>query len=353
MDDEPMQSDLDEDVSSGDDDEEEEQPATTARPYSTLLQSLQQNVQEGPTKKRRKLDHPSAASPPPPEPEELEEEADEDDAAMSDVDPIDEDEEDLSDPFEAHFAHHDDNELARKLKAISEKRWETRKSQVPSLGRCATLTPDALEPPKKAVSSPDQLKIKQKLAAKAKQLMPEFNDVQKGLAPSIFAYQDVLFGARSPQNAESLRQITCLHALNHIFKTRDKVLKNNARLAKDQANDDAEVRDQGFTRPKVLMLLETRQSCVRTIDTIMQLCEPEQQENKKRFLDTFSQSEDRFTDDKPEDFRELFEGNDDNEYRMGLKFTRKTVKYFSKFYNSDIIFASPLGLRRAIEGGGE
>ncbi|KAF4628077.1 hypothetical protein G7Y89_g10068 [Cudoniella acicularis] len=346
--------------------DEEEEALPTVRSYSALMQSL--IVDSAPQPKRRKLDHPQKSEITEKDVESSSErsdklvddaeEAEEEEGPETATDGLLQDDEDepgdASDPFEAHFANPEDNVLSKRLKGLNANQWTTQKIALPKVGKAVlgipTTTSDAKIPITSAkVSGPSDLKLKQKLAGVISKQNPVFNDLEKYIATHIFNYQDILYCERKPSNSEKLRCLACLHAVNHVFKTRDRVIKNNARLTKEE-NGDLEVRDQGFTRPKVLMILPTRESCCRMINTINSLCEPEQQENRKRFDDSYVENGEKFSEDKPEDFRELFSGNDDDMFRLGLKFTRKTVKYFSQFYNSDIILASPLGLRMALEG---
>jgi U3 small nucleolar RNA-associated protein 25 len=357
------ESDASDDAAS-DEEEEEAQPISNA--YATLLQSFssRNTGSEEHRKKRRKLGHDEPSH----EVEsdegsesstlEAEEPVDEDEQEDVDIDEENEDEDDkeqeLEKAYEKHFANPDENELATRLKRIAANQWASQKlDRVSGKGVGILQVPsDEAKAPRKLKSVHD-VQLKARLVENAQKQIGAFDELEQAIAPSIFGYQDLLFGARTVQNAGRLRDITCLHALNHILMTRDRVLKNNAKLAATKEDDDAdaEYRDQGFTRPKILFLLETKQACVRVLDSITKLHDFEQQENKKRFLDSFSLPEDKFSADRPADFRELFEGNDENEFRIGVKLTRKTLKFYSTFYNSDIIFASTLGLRRAIESG--
>lgn len=353
---------------SGADSEEDVATAQNTRAYNALLQSFQQSSSNGePQRKRRKIEVEDALDGGEDEEAEngdgpredmdavLGEDADEDDNNdLQDVDvaeDIQDEEDDTSDPFSVHFANPDDNELSRRLETVTKNDWRTEKIKAANEASLTVSMPALVDPShaRKPIKSVKQLNLKQRLAETAQKHLPHLDSLEQALCPYIYNYQDVLCGARTVDNATSLRRLASLHALNHIYKGRDRVLKNNARLAQAEADSDLELRDQGFTRPKVLLLLETRQACVRYIETLMELCDPEQQENKKRFQDGFVETESKFGEDRPTDFLELFEGNDDNDFRLGIKFTRKTVKYFSAFYSSDIILASPLGLRRIIE----
>ncbi|KAK4463997.1 hypothetical protein QBC42DRAFT_172439 [Cladorrhinum samala] len=347
------------------DESEDEEDVKSGQPYMSLLKSL---VESNPHKaKRRKLDH-STDDQPNHEPEsQSDDDNDVEEKEAVDVDEVEEPEEDPTniapedlfdedddldetDPFETHFSNPDEKVFSARIKAADQTKWKMQRQQFHST-RAYWSYPEtgedvALPGP---IPSVTELKLKKRLRESIEPKLSSFETAaEKNVGPFLFNYRDVLYCNRSVAEADKLRQLTALHALNHVFKTRDRVIKNNAKLSKSDGNEDLELRDQGFTRPKVLILLPTRQSCVKMVDHIISVCEPDQQENRKRFEDGYIDKSQKFSDDKPQDFRDLFAGNDDDMFRLGLKFTRKTVKYFSQFYNSDIIFASPLGLRMAI-----
>ena len=351
--------DAQEDSSASSSSDEEDVHASTVQPYNALLLSLNGNEQRSePQRKRRKI----STDPGFREVEVLGEEVDlieepesHDDSGtevlesdLEDADPLREN----HDPFMKHFDRSDDDkELEQKIQAVKENNWSTREPMKIQKWSCTLKFPPVSgsnsEPFCHTVSALRELTLKQRLRESSGKLIPPMDKLTGNLAFQLFNYHDILFPHRTLVNSEILRKLACLHTINHVFKTRDVIIKDNARLAREDAQEELEYRDQGFTRPKILVILPTRNSCVKYVDIIVSLCEPEQQENKKRFQETYASGEDP-SQDKPEDFRDLFSGNDDDMFRLGLKFTRKSVKFFAQFYNSDIIIASPLGLRMAL-----
>ena len=349
--------------SSEEDDVSEEEEAPPVRPYMALLQGF--TDESAPKAKRRKLDHSGSGHAPQPGPVEegSDSEAEDEDKDIDQVDEPEEPANDLeeeleddasddegssTDPFDVHFAHADEERSSEAVQSVKDGAWTTTRAMVNSLRgtfmQPGSEAPRTLQP----VASLGDLHLKQKLKESALKKMKTLTETEQHILPLLSDYKDILHCDRTVKESDSLRRMVCLHALNHVFKTRDRVIKNNHKLAKESDNNELDLRDQGFTRPKVLFLLPTRNSCARMVNTMRDICQPDQQENRKRFEDSYIDKQTHFGQDRPADFRDLFEGKDGDNFRLGMKFTRKTMKYFSQFYNSDVLFASPLGLRMAI-----
>ena len=263
----------------------------------------------------------------------------------------------ISNPFEWHF-HKVDSKVTQTLPASSmDLEWSNTKYPcLPVLGEMSLIaTPNLTTPlhrPSPESKSPIQSSvIKEKLQEPFKTLNPLITPFQSEISKPLLNYQDILFPGRTVDNEKELQNLYTMHILNHIYKTRDKVIKNNHKLS-SQPDSDLELRDQGFTRPKALVLLPTRNACYEFITTLLDLSGLEQSENKKRFKSAFySDAEPSST--KPADYIRFFSGNNDDVFCLGVKFTRKSVKLYSSFYSSDLIVASPLGLRMIVGNEGD
>lgn len=221
------------DVTSDEEGDDDGQNAS-ARPYMALLQSFKDT--EAPVAKRRKLEHQSPQrSEEAAEPQEDEDEGDE----ASDVDHVDEpeetgldleeapeedeedseDEQDFTDPFDVHFAHPDETLVATRISSAKKGEWATKREMMQSWR--AALTYPGSNPNEELLHSGtklDGLKLKQKLREPASKKLGSFSSVQKALGPLVFNYRDVFHCDRSVQNAGQIRELVCLHALNHVFK---------------------------------------------------------------------------------------------------------------------------------------
>lgn len=193
------------------------------------------------------------------------------------------------------------------------------------------------------------------------------------------SYRDILHCNKKPfylkglEEDSSIMDAYVMHSLNHVFRTRDLVTKNDSKLAKHPEIADSEVadagcfRDHGFTRPKVLFLLPLRNIAFRVVQRLIQLTPATHKANVEhfdRFLKEFGTQKDEENEDKdelsqhnqgnlmaqktskPPDFEALFGGKRDEEdqFMFGIKFTRRSIKLYSDFSSSDMIVASPVRL---------
>ncbi|KAJ2953347.1 hypothetical protein O0L34_g937 [Tuta absoluta] len=184
-----------------------------------------------------------------------------------------------------------------------------------------------------------------------------FTPLQKELFSVMNNYQDFYYPERSFTNAEEIRYTYCLHVINHMLKTRTKILHHNAKLAKKSDLSD-DYRDQGLVRPKVLIMVPFKDAAYRVVKTIIDILVPKeagQVVNKNRFEEDFTGGEILMPrkNPKPEDYELMFSGNTEDTFRLGMTVTKKTLKLYTDFYSSDIIVASPLGLRMIVGADGE
>ncbi|XP_066217920.1 U3 small nucleolar RNA-associated protein 25 homolog isoform X2 [Saccopteryx leptura] len=175
--------------------------------------------------------------------------------------------------------------------------------------------------------------------------------------------KDLFYPERTAlKNGEEIRHVYCLHAVNHVLKANAQVLGNNSRRRSQKlgvGNDD-DFRDQGLTRPKVLIVVPFREAALRVVQLFISLLEGDSKKkiivsNKKRFNGEYgSDPEERPPNLKrPEDYEAVFVGNIDDHFRIGVAILQRSIRLYAPFYSSDILIASPLGLRTIIGAEGE
>lgn len=187
------------------------------------------------------------------------------------------------------------------------------------------------------------------------------NNEDETLYNNLLTGKDVYDFTSTQSKRKGHREVYCLYLLIRALKQRELVLENNAKIMEDSSFlEDDLCRDQGFTRPRTLVVLPTRHHAYIVCNIIKRLLKGMhssshgnsgyQIENQKKFIEDFSPQEgDRIEQQLKEDSF-IHAGNTDDCFRLGIKITRKTMKLFVDFYEADIIICSPLGMKFIIDG---
>ncbi len=99
---------------------------------------------------------------------------------------------------------------------------------------------------------------------------------------------------------------------------------------------EGEGQNKGYTRCRVLILVPYRRDAYQIIANLSEMFskgEMKRVTNRQKFIDEFGDTE-----------KEL-----DDDFKLGISLMNRSIKLFSPFTNSDMIIASPMGLRLAME----
>eukprot|EP00727_Mastigamoeba_balamuthi_P009061 m51a1_g4778 putative digestive organ expansion factor-like (747) ;mRNA; f:40341-43205 len=180
--------------------------------------------------------------------------------------------------------------------------------------------------------------------------------LQAELFPMLNSYRDVLYCGSTLARQQEIMQAYSLHLANHLLKQRDVTARTDAAIYTARQNRVAPEYepDQGFTRAKALVISPFRSIAYKQINTFLEMLPPGQ----KTHVTKKAAFREQYYDDcepprttkyqRPEEYYDLFSGNTDDCYVMGVCLTRQSVRLASDFYRADVIFASPLGLKLII-----
>ncbi|AOA62469.1 40S ribosomal subunit biogenesis [Komagataella phaffii CBS 7435] len=327
-------------------DDEQEDPQPSSMAYDALLtllddESDHEQFHAEKEKALKKLEEEQER-----EEEELQEEDEDEDEEDEEInlEDFESDDESHDDPFHFHF--NEEESIDRMINEYESSGLKVKMDRkvnhngynileyLPSTSRCLN-----------EVKTLDKLRIKKKLRDQFSSL--DFKDeLDKKLTLDIFNYKNINYQYYTRET--DYQSLYLLHALNHLLKTRDRIFDHNNKIS---ADPNLEFKDQGYTRPKILILLPTRNFCFNLMNKLIKLADIKTVENKKRFNTQFYSDFkiETLNGNKPKDFNEFFRGNSSDFFTLGVKFTRKSMKIYSMLKQSDIIFASPLGLKMLLD----
>ncbi|TDL26072.1 digestive organ expansion factor [Rickenella mellea] len=268
----------------------------------------------------------------------------------------------VTQPYELHFGTKNEFLTSESRYAVDNGLWDITRGRKSCLGPLIEYIPQnaqKAEAPQKTVISDKMVKS---FKRRQEKMRDELRLLTDELLHTLASYQDLYHSHITLETKTPIRESIALHAFNHITKKRRRILKNNERHANASKSHTPsapeDVQDQGFTRPSVLILLPFRSFALRWMEAITAHTPSAeyQIENHSRFLAEYGlpsgvtdKLETAPMGTYPTDHVEMFKGNIDDSFRVGVKMTKKSVKIFSDFYKCDLIMASPLGLRMSIE----